>query len=543
VKTISFFSYKGGVGRTMLAMQIARCLVALGKKVVVADFDFDAPGIPGIFNQLYDDIVGGIYELVMTDKFLTTKESSDEFDSFKNKLEEYLINIDVKGLNHVRKSKNGSVSPEGWLKILSSGRLNADYIDNISDHEWLDLVGSDEEGNSLESFINNALKPALEKRVDDNGNIDAADFLILDASAGITHYGAVGMAVANRQVMIAHPSEETKFAFKSFLINYTKKIIDNGLDSFVYVISRIPPEYDEKDNQSYTDMVNFINSCLCVKVRDDGVTEVEDERGKDFCDFTKKTIVHSDIMLHYNPQIRTFDERYLDEPAVKNGILHVVPLHADILSVLAELCPELIDEDTKKESIKEKAKWLWKSIYGYDFNINCHNKVFVFINGEMKNIDDDERNVAFKVETFNGLLQAVNDTLGDVMIQALKTAGLRGGKGFGISLLDKWKEEGKNYNLSQKIERWCIFDTRAGFGKLEYLETDDSHGVLTIGNAFIQSSDESHDSKVGYDTYLFGYVTGVLSEIGKSEIKPVKITVDPPNAFGNDIKYNVMIER
>ena len=62
--TINFYSYKGGVGRTMLTAQIARLLAALGKRVVVADFDFDAPGIPAAFGMNMQDVKCGLFELV-----------------------------------------------------------------------------------------------------------------------------------------------------------------------------------------------------------------------------------------------------------------------------------------------------------------------------------------------------------------------------------------------------------------------------------------------------------------------------------------------
>jgi len=45
MKTITFYSYKGGVGRTMALANIAKRMVDLGKKVCILDFDLEAPGI------------------------------------------------------------------------------------------------------------------------------------------------------------------------------------------------------------------------------------------------------------------------------------------------------------------------------------------------------------------------------------------------------------------------------------------------------------------------------------------------------------------
>lgn len=42
----TFYSYKGGVGRTMALINVALLLARAGKRVLVVDFDLEAPGIP-----------------------------------------------------------------------------------------------------------------------------------------------------------------------------------------------------------------------------------------------------------------------------------------------------------------------------------------------------------------------------------------------------------------------------------------------------------------------------------------------------------------
>lgn len=43
---ITFYSYKGGVGRTMALTNVAALLSEMGRRVLVVDFDLEAPGIP-----------------------------------------------------------------------------------------------------------------------------------------------------------------------------------------------------------------------------------------------------------------------------------------------------------------------------------------------------------------------------------------------------------------------------------------------------------------------------------------------------------------
>ncbi|MBK7057003.1 MAG: AAA family ATPase [Leptospiraceae bacterium] len=43
MKTVTFYSYKGGVGRTLALANIAMRLSEFGKKVCILDFDLEAP--------------------------------------------------------------------------------------------------------------------------------------------------------------------------------------------------------------------------------------------------------------------------------------------------------------------------------------------------------------------------------------------------------------------------------------------------------------------------------------------------------------------
>jgi Mrp family chromosome partitioning ATPase len=42
---VTFYSYKGGVGRTMALANIAVLMAAWGKRVLVVDWDLEAPGV------------------------------------------------------------------------------------------------------------------------------------------------------------------------------------------------------------------------------------------------------------------------------------------------------------------------------------------------------------------------------------------------------------------------------------------------------------------------------------------------------------------
>src|SRR5260370_34273412 len=45
MRTITFYSYKGGVGRSLLVANTAKYLSTLGKRVFAMDLDLEAPGL------------------------------------------------------------------------------------------------------------------------------------------------------------------------------------------------------------------------------------------------------------------------------------------------------------------------------------------------------------------------------------------------------------------------------------------------------------------------------------------------------------------
>src|SRR5437016_9187468 len=59
---VTFYSYKGGVGRTMALANVAALLTTWGKKVLVVDWDLEAPGVEHFFFQNSSDDLTRIHQ-------------------------------------------------------------------------------------------------------------------------------------------------------------------------------------------------------------------------------------------------------------------------------------------------------------------------------------------------------------------------------------------------------------------------------------------------------------------------------------------------
>jgi cellulose biosynthesis protein BcsQ len=66
-KTISFHSYKGGTGKSLISLNIAVNLAQKGKKVVLLDFDFLGPSLFGVFGEpsvYLNEVIFGKFDIM-----------------------------------------------------------------------------------------------------------------------------------------------------------------------------------------------------------------------------------------------------------------------------------------------------------------------------------------------------------------------------------------------------------------------------------------------------------------------------------------------
>lgn len=521
MKTINFYSYKGGVGRTMLTAQIARLLAALAKgdkeKVVVVDFDFDAPGIPAVFGMPIGAVEKGLYELV-SDCYMSERVS---IIGPKSK-EDNIVEIENWLAENLRQTKNLKNNNDvGNIFFLPSGKVDEYYWDSLTAPTWINFLSNDEVVESDDSitsfcdFIEYRMKPALENM--------GFKYLLIDSRAGISNYGKVAHKVSDIQAVMFCPNDEARHMINT---GFASKYKPNNP---LFIVSRMPPELDKPTQETFNDMVALIKEKF----------QYNDEVFK----------IHSDLHAHLNPEIRNIDKKFTkaeQEKKVQEGErpAEMVQMHEDILHIFSKLC---LDKTKETEDIFAP----WKEIYEYDFIKTYKNRLFEFqINtGEMNNPEDKTRNVAFKVETFIGLLSNFYSTLFsefsdegvETFKQALIKAGLHCGKKFGKEISKQWKKDGSfSAQSKENIERWCKFDSDVGFGLLSY-DGNNEKGLVKIVNPFILGP-EILGAQYNIE-FFTGYVRGVLIDLlGMGKIKVELYGTSSGGEIGNTITYEIDME-
>lgn len=142
-QVITFYSFKGGTGRTMALANTAWILAAAGKRVLVADWDLESPGLhhffhpflppevvrntPGVIDHIHAYARAAAAAARKTRYASEADESGDPF-SF-GQITGYAVTLEW------------SFPGGGTLDFLSSGLQNDDYCAPLSGADWEILYG------------------------------------------------------------------------------------------------------------------------------------------------------------------------------------------------------------------------------------------------------------------------------------------------------------------------------------------------------------------------------------------------------------------
>ncbi len=175
-QVISFYSYKGGVGRTIALIQTAYNLAQAGKKILLLDLDIEAPSLHNIFEE----------------------EIADEINGVKYGVIEYLYKKLVE--------KSNSVSEEdifchlqldeipGEIYVIPACReMNKEYIYQMEKIQTQKIQ---------EQEIFEGIFSYLKERLD-------VDMILVDTRAGFNHWGSLSLlSLSDQVIFVAYPNRE-----------------------------------------------------------------------------------------------------------------------------------------------------------------------------------------------------------------------------------------------------------------------------------------------------------------------------------------------
>jgi hypothetical protein len=163
---VTFYSYKGGVGRSMALANLAVLLARdYDREVIVVDWDLEAPGLHRFFGLADTDVTDGVIDYLH--RYKANLRSADRSTTERDlALEPALIDV--------RRYDNG-----GRVRLLGAGNLanHAEYVRRVGAFDWDDFY-REWNGAQLIELIRNQLKTL-------------ATVSLIDSRTGITDVGGV----------------------------------------------------------------------------------------------------------------------------------------------------------------------------------------------------------------------------------------------------------------------------------------------------------------------------------------------------------------
>lgn len=305
---ISFFSYKGGVGRTMAITNIASKLVEFGKSVFIIDFDLEAPGVPfKLKNYLnVSEIQHGIVDYIYN---FSEKGHIDD-------ITKYTITL----------PQNNPDDAAMWLLPAGNSDMDA-YWNKLSRINWHDMFYR-EGGKGLRFFLD--LKQKIKKQFN-------PDYLLIDSRTGITELSGISIKIlADEVVLLLANNEENQAGTEKVLRFLMSKNDIKRSPKIHLVLTRI--ENPENDRAKFNKEYKLLDS---LKKRYSSII------GKDDIDIS---VIHTDDDLQMDEGL-AFSEQ-------EKGI------HSEHMNLFEHIFKEKFspDEWTKKQIQSQAVKQYTKAL-------------------------------------------------------------------------------------------------------------------------------------------------------------------------------------
>lgn len=260
MKTITFYSYKGGVGRTLALINIANRLAEFGKKVCLIDFDLEAPGLVHKYNRYITEPIGkGIVDYVYDFAI------------------DNVVNESILDFSTTISLPNSDTS----ITLIPAGNSdNQEYWKKLSRINWWDLFYQ-ESSEGIAFFLD--LKEKIEKEIQ-------PDYLLIDTRTGVSEIAGVTMNIlADSIVLLAVHNEENLCGSKytiDAILDDNNNILDNNRDIH-FVLSRIPLGDSPEKRMQEKEIIK------AVKKRIDYTDDAE-------CKISSFNVIHSNRELELN---------------------------------------------------------------------------------------------------------------------------------------------------------------------------------------------------------------------------------------------------
>jgi len=212
--TVTFYSFKGGTGRSTALVNVAVEMVKSGLRVLVVDFDLEAPGLDTFNLPRTQKTTKGIVDFVL--EYLETGQSPD--------VSEFIY-------------KSPILKAGGQLWVMPAGSPSDEYDGRFKSIDWRNLY-ENKEGYLLFEDVKAQWEQLLQP-----------DYVLIDSRTGHTDIGGIcTRQLPDSVVLFFFPNEQNRRGLETVVRQIRAESITNRKKNVKlhFVMSNIPELDDEK---------------------------------------------------------------------------------------------------------------------------------------------------------------------------------------------------------------------------------------------------------------------------------------------------------
>jgi len=305
----TFYSYKGGVGRSMAMANVADILSRQGAKVLMVDFDLEAPGLEQFFHINHDGVRRhpGLLDLLLSYKQSMSVARSD--DAAFRRLESFICPV-------YERLPGG-----GRLDIMPAGQRQdpeqlARYALSLRTFDWQDFY-FDWEGGVFFEWLRRALVP------------ERYDLVLVDSRTGVTEMGGIcGYQLADAIVMLCSANHQNIDGTRNMVRDFRSTSVEALRHGRRLDLVIVPARIEQRDPKL---LANFF-----ARFEEEFSGLLPEALRQAAVDFRALTIP-------YEPQF-AFEERIVSDPsrvAERQKIGEAFGLLANAVALLAKPAPRV----------------------------------------------------------------------------------------------------------------------------------------------------------------------------------------------------------
>jgi hypothetical protein len=276
---LSFFSFKGGVGRTTALVSLAIQLSRSGKKVAVLDLDLEAPGLsavlPGVEGR---SAIYGVVDYLLERPLMEQKEID---------LDDYYHLVDDPAII-------GSGPP---ITVIPAGSLNTNYLEKLARIDY----------ETLFSLHGGTISPLLELLTQVKGE-RKIDYMLLDARSGLHDLGGLALSGISHLDVLFGLDNEQSWRGMELVIKFLgqNRIVQDQKQLHCALVFALAPEPGGKREEAFHRFLERSHHLFSENYYDEADADPEEAWPLPGIDDSNQP--HYPITIGFNPLVQRYDQ-------------------------------------------------------------------------------------------------------------------------------------------------------------------------------------------------------------------------------------------